>query len=110
MASDCFGSACDTSVFGLLPVGFGIQVTTDDLAGSPDQHHGITSVAECRHFRPRADLRQTSRGPPSGFTGLSDLAGRKYQAFGGDEGDRVAASDQANPADAGRRVSRVSMR
>jgi PEP-CTERM motif len=96
MASDCFGSVCDTSVFGLLPVGFGIQVTTDDPGGLAGLNitalHLLLSVSALPvSCGPASDVQC---GPLSGFTGLSD-SGWTVPGVGGDEGDRVAESDQA---------------
>ena len=96
MASDCFGSVCDTSVFGLLPVGFGIQVTTDDPGGLAGLNitalHLLLSVSAVPvSCGPASDV---ECGFLSGFTSLSD-SGWTVPGEGGDAGDRVAESDQA---------------
>ena len=97
MANECFGSVCDTSVYGLLPAGFGIQVTTEDPGGLAGLNitalHLLLSVSSLPGAcGPASDV---SCGTLSSFAGLSDSGWTVLSDPSIDGGDRVANSDQA---------------
>ncbi len=97
MANDCGGTpGCDTSVFGLLPIGFGIQVTTDDPGGLAGLNitalHLLLSVSDLPlTCGPASDV---GCGPLSAFAGLSDFGWTVLGDPSIDGDDRVANSQQ----------------
>ena len=99
MANDCFGSVCDTSVYGLLPPGFGILVTTDDPGGLEGLN--ITAIHLLLSLSPITTPLPTPCGPATdvqcdrlkNFTGLSD-SGWTVPNVGGEEDGNVAVSEQ----------------